>query len=269
MLGYPDQALKEESRGACFGPGLSHPYSLAHALGGVAELHQLRREARAAQERAEAAITLSSEQGFPFWLERGIITRGWALSEQGQGEEGIVQMRQGLAAYRATGAELWRPYPSALLAEAYGKVGQVEEGLTVLAEALAWVDRTEEHFYEAELYRLAGELSLRIGEPESGRIGDAKNEMENRKAGFSFADSPFHRFSVSSPEDCFIKAIEIAQRQQAKSLELRATVSLARLVATAGQERRSPADAGGRFTVGLPKDLTRRICKRRRRCLTN
>ena len=82
-------------------------------------------------------IALSTEQGFPFWLAWGTILRGWALAEQGQGEEGIAQMRQGLAAYRATGAELCRPYFLALLAEAYGKVGQAEEGLTVLAEALA------------------------------------------------------------------------------------------------------------------------------------
>ena len=82
-------------------------------------------------------IALSTEQGFPFWLAWGTILRGWALAEQGQGEEGIAQMRQGLAAYRATGAELARPYCLALLAEAYGKVGQAEEGLSVLAEALA------------------------------------------------------------------------------------------------------------------------------------
>ena len=90
----------------------------------------------------------------------GTILRGWALAEQGQGEEGIAQIHQGLAAYRATGAELVRPYYLALLAEAYGKVGQVEEGLDVLAEALASVDKTGERFYEAELYRLKGELTL-------------------------------------------------------------------------------------------------------------
>ncbi len=90
----------------------------------------------------------------------GTILQGWALAEQGQGEEGITQMRQGLAAYQATGAEIARPYFLALLAEAYGKVGQVEEGLSVLAEALALVDKTGERFYEAELYRLTGELTL-------------------------------------------------------------------------------------------------------------
>ena len=90
----------------------------------------------------------------------GTILRGWALAEQGQAEEGIAQIRQGLAAYQATGAECTRPYYLALLAEAYGKVGQAEEGLTVLAEALAIVDKNGERWYEAELYRLKGELTL-------------------------------------------------------------------------------------------------------------
>ena len=120
----------------------------------------VRREGQAAQERAETLIALSREQGFPLWLAQGTILRGWALAEQGQGEEGISQIRQGLAAHRARGQSCARPYFLALLAEAYGKAGQVEEGLTVLAEALTVVDKTGERFYEAELYRLKGELTL-------------------------------------------------------------------------------------------------------------
>jgi len=116
-----------------------------------------------AQERAEAAIILSTDQGFAHYLALGTILRGWALAEQGQGEEGITQTRQGLAAWRATGAEFVRPYYLALLAEAYGKGGQVEEGLSVLAEVLVIANRTGERFYEAELYRLKGELSLKSG----------------------------------------------------------------------------------------------------------
>ena len=94
-------------------------------------LHQFRREGQAAQERAEAVIALSTRAGVSVLRWRGeLILRGWALAEQGQGEEGIAQIRQGLAACRATGAELWRPHFLALLAEAYGKVGQAEEGLS-------------------------------------------------------------------------------------------------------------------------------------------
>ena len=174
-------------------------------------------------------IALSTEQGFPFWLATGTILRGWALAEQGQEEEGIAQMRQGLDAWRATGAELCRPYFLALLAEAYGKAGQAEEGLTVLAEALATVDKTGERFYEAELYRLYGELSLRAGERANGRTGE-KSEV---------APSPARPVVLSSPEACFLKAIEIARKQQAKSLELRAVDESGPVTTTASPRSRN------------------------------
>ncbi len=205
LLGYPDQALKRSHEALILAQELSHPLSLAAALYFAAGLHQFRREGQLTQERAEAAITLSIEQGFSHWMEGGTILRGWVLAEQGQGEEGIAQIRQGLAAWRATGAELARPYFLALLAEAYGKGGQTEEGLNVLAEALTVVDKTGERFYEAELYRLKGTLTLQ------SEVRGPRSEVE-REA-----------------EECFWKAIEIARRQQAKSLELRATMSLARL----------------------------------------
>jgi predicted ATPase len=113
-------------------------------------------------------------------------------------------MRQGLAGYRATGAETLRAYFLSLLAEAYGKVGQTEEGLSVLTEALAFVDNTGERFYEAELYRLKGELT-------------SQTSMQSRES------------RVKEAEAYFLKAVEIARQQQAKSLELRAVMSLARL----------------------------------------
>ncbi len=105
-------------------------------------------------------LTLTNEHGFPEWSAQGTILRGWALAEQGQGEEGVAQMRQGLAAYQATGSELARAQYLALLAEAYERMGQPEERLSTLAEALAVVDRTGERYWEAELYRLKGELLL-------------------------------------------------------------------------------------------------------------
>ena len=120
------------------------------ALSDATKVHYSRREGQAAQKRAEALIALSTEQGFASFLAIGVCWRGAALAGQGQGEEGIAQMRQGLAALRATGAEVYRQYFLALLAEAYGKVGQIEEGLIVLAEALALIDKTGERFYEAE-----------------------------------------------------------------------------------------------------------------------
>ena len=159
-LGYPNEALKRNHEALTLAQELAHPFSLAFAFFFTDRLCQFRRDGQTAQERAEAAIALSREHGFPLFVAEGTILRGWALAEQGQEEEGIVQMRQGMAAWRVTGAEMWRSNFLALLAEAYGKVGQVEEGVSVLEEALAQVDKTGERFYEAELYRLKGKLLL-------------------------------------------------------------------------------------------------------------
>ena len=137
--------------------------SLAGALHFAAIVHQFRREEQAAKEQIESTVTLSNKQGFQFFSAIGTIDRGWVLTAQGQREEqeeGITQIRQGLAAYQSIGAELWRPHFLSLLAEAYGKVGQAEQGLSVLDEALTTLAKTEERFYEAELYRLKGTLTL-------------------------------------------------------------------------------------------------------------
>ena len=147
----------------------------------------------------------------------GTIHRGLALAEQGQIEEGIAQICQGLAARPAAQAKLDRPYYLALLAEAHGKAGQAEEGLTLLEEALAVMHKTGERFHEVELYRLKGQLMLQ------------KFQVPGSK--FQVQESP--KSEVRSPEseaeECFLRAIEIARRQQAKSLELRAVTSLSRL----------------------------------------
>jgi len=205
LLGYPDQALRRFYEALTLAQKLSHPFSLANVLFLAAPVHQLRWEGQAAQERAEALVVLCNEQGFVQFLAGGTILQGWALAEQGQYEEGIAQIRQGLAAYQATGAELWRPYFLALLVEAYRKAGQNEEGLAVVAGALTMVDRTGERWYEAELYRLKAELTLQT--KIHGREAEVQQEAE----------------------ECFHKAIDVARRQSAKSLELRAATSLARL----------------------------------------
>ena len=178
QLGYPDQDLKKIHEAVTLAQELAHPFSLALALNWAAISHQLRREGYLAQERAEAAITLSTEHGFPFCVALGTVLRGWALAEQGQEEEGIAQMRQGVDGWRETGAEIWRPYFLALLAEVYGKVGHTEEGLSVLAEALAQVDKTGERWYEAELYRLRGELTLQQ-ENQKAKIKRQKAKITN------------------------------------------------------------------------------------------
>jgi predicted ATPase len=117
-------------------------------------------EELATQVQAEALLDLAAKQGFTLRTAQGSMFRGWVLAMQGQGKEGIAQLRQGLADFQATGAEFYRPGYLALLAEAYEKEGQYEEGLAVLVEALDIVNKTEERFYEVELYRLYGELTL-------------------------------------------------------------------------------------------------------------
>jgi predicted ATPase len=246
-LGYPEQALKKIHAALSLARDLSHPFTFVAALHLASTLHQLRREAQAVQERAEAEMALCMEQGFAFFLAGGSKFRGWALVEQGQGKEGIAQLHQGLAAWRATGTEMQRPHFLALLAEAYGKVGQTEEGLSLLAEALALVDKNGERFYEAELYRLKGTLTLQKFQVSGSR--------------FQAQESPKSevRGPESEAEECFLKAIEIARRQQAKSLELRAATSLARLWQQQGKQKEAHAmlaEIYNWFTEGFDtKDL--------------
>jgi predicted ATPase len=218
-LGYPNQALKRSQEALDVARGLFRPFSLAYALGWAARFHLLCREGWLARERAEAVMTLATEQGFPYWLAYGTVVRGSVLTEQGQVEEGIAQMQQGLAFFQATGTEVGQPYRLALLAEAYGRVGQVEEGLTVLAEALAMVDKNRERCGEAELYRLKGQLVLQSG------VHSPQSEIPNTQ----HLTPSTQAEAEAEAEECFQKAIEIARRQSAKSLELRATMSLVRL----------------------------------------
>jgi class 3 adenylate cyclase/predicted ATPase len=160
LQGYAAQALQSSHKALALAQELMNPFNLAFALHFAALLHQFRQEVQPAQARAEATITLSAEQRFPYFLAQGTIMRGWVLAEQGQEEEGIAQIHQGLAGSRATGAETATSYFLALLAAMYGKVGRVKEGLAALTEALMVVEKSGERFYEAELCRLKGELML-------------------------------------------------------------------------------------------------------------
>jgi predicted ATPase/class 3 adenylate cyclase len=241
-LGYPDQALKRIHEALTLARELSHPFSLAMTLGRAGWVHMHRREEQVTQERAEVTITLSTEQGFALFLAVGTIQRGWALAEQGQGEEGIRQIRQGLAALQATGAEVLRSYYLALLAETHGRVRQAEEGLAVLAEALAAVHKTGDRMYEAELYRLKGQLTLQKFQV-SGSKFQVQESLESSVQSLE-----------SEAEECFLRAIEVARKQQAKSWELRAVMSLSRLWQQQGQieeARQMLAEIYGWFTEGF------------------
>lgn len=249
LLGYPDQALKKIYAALSLAQELSHPFTFVFALLHVIILHHLRREAHVAPERAEAEIALCTEQGFAVFLAGGSIYRGWALIEQGQGKEGIAQIRQGLAAWQATRTEMGRPYFLALLAKVYGEMGEPEQGLAALVEALALVEQTGERWYEAELYRIKGELTLQQ---------QCKVQSSECKVPSTQHPAPRTPAEVEA-EACFHKAVEIAQKQQAKSLELRATVSLARLWQQQGKRKQAHkmlAEIYGWFTEGFDtKDL--------------
>jgi len=224
-LGYPDQGLTQSQEAVTLAQVLAHPYSLGFALSFAVVFHQLRREGRTTQERAEASIILATEQGFPLWVALGSLVRGWALAQQRQTEEGIEQYTQDLLTYRATGAELLRPYLLALLAEVHGTMGKPEAGLAVLTEALALVDTTGERWYKAELHRLRGVLLL-------------QQSLDNQ----ADAESSFHH------------ALEIARAQQAKSFELRTTTSLAKLWKQQGKRQEAHdllAPVYGWFTEGF------------------
>ncbi|NIV37992.1 MAG: hypothetical protein GWN58_53830, partial [Anaerolineae bacterium] len=227
MLGSPDQALKRGHELLTLGHELSHPFSLGYALAHCALLHQFVGDVSLVQDLAEAAVALSTEHGFPFWLAMGTFLQGWALVEQGRVEEGIAQMRQGLAAWQATRIGIYCSYYLALLAEVCAGVDQLEEGWRLLTEALAAVGGNGERTFEAELHRLKGELLLQGGESER-YIPDA--------------------------EGCFERAIEVARRQQAKSWELRAAMSLGRLWERQGkrdQAREQLQEVYGWFTEGF------------------
>jgi predicted ATPase/DNA-binding winged helix-turn-helix (wHTH) protein len=218
FLGYPDQALQRSQEALRLAQELSHPFSRAFALNLAVLLRLHRREGQAAQSQAETLIALSVEQGFALYRAHGPILRGVALAVQGQGEAGRAQMLQGLEALQTTGAVLRRPYYLALLAEVYGRQQQAREGLTLLTAALEVVHQNAERIHEAELYRLKGELLLQQWQGSGVTVPVASPQP--------LTLSPQGEVEA---EACFLKALEIARCQQAKSWELRAAISLSRL----------------------------------------
>ncbi|MDX6007666.1 adenylate/guanylate cyclase domain-containing protein [Cupriavidus necator] len=230
-LGYPEQARTRAQEAIALAQRLSHPFSLAHTLCLVAELHQFRRDPQLTHDCADAAIALSTEQGFPLWLAWATVLSGWAHAEMGRQQEGIAQMQSGLAAYLATGARLGQSHFLTLLAESYGHIGQTEQGQRILAEAKAMAQSCGERYCEAELYRVEGELAC----PD---VPASALDAE--------------RWGVA--QACFEKAISVARDQSAKSMELRATLSLARQwqrQGRSGAARERLTEILGAFTEGL------------------
>ena len=169
VLGYPDQALTRIQEALARAHELAHPYTATYALYAATRLHQFRQEGQPVLSQAEAAIALATEHGFAEWIVMARVMRGWALAILGKGEEGIAQLDQGLVALRSMGNELERLNSLALLAEMYSRVGRPEEGLVLVAEALAAVNTAALHWLDAELYRLKGELTLQKFKVQSSR----------------------------------------------------------------------------------------------------
>jgi adenylate cyclase len=209
-LGYADQAQQRSAEALARAQQIGDPPSLAYVQLFGAILAQFRRDIAATNTHADALMTFATAQGLALRVECGRILRGWALAIQGDAAAGVAHIHQGLGAVHRIGLKLYRPYFLALLAEAYGQAGQPEAGLAVLAEALTLVAATEERWWEAELYRLQGALLLQLLNPDTCQA-----------------------------EGCFRQALDVARRQQAKVLELRAALSLGRLWQQ--QEKRTAA----------------------------
>jgi predicted ATPase len=199
-LGYPVQAVRRSQEALALAQELAHPLSLAIAQHGAAWLHHLRRETPAVQTAADALLTLATAQGFPAYVGYGTCWRGWALAAQGQGATGLRLLHQGMAALLAMGQMLSRTFCLVLLAEATQYAGEVAEGLRLVTEALEVCEAGGQGDMHAEAHRLQGELLLRQAIPDA-----------------------------TQAEACFQQALALAHRQQAKSWELRAATSLARL----------------------------------------
>jgi predicted ATPase len=204
---------------------LSDAYSQGFALYFASTLHIWRREVQPVQETLAAMMALSQEQGFVRWLGGGMIKQGWILLQQGAVQEAMAQMHQGLNIWRTAAGEMGLPGNLARLADVYGKAGRAEEGLHILAEALAAIDNHAELYSAAEVYRVQGELLLLQATPDT-----------------------------SQAETSFQRALDVARHQQAKSLELRAAMSLARLWRHQGkrpQAYQMLAESYGWFTEGF------------------
>ena len=242
VLGYPAQALQRSHAALTLARAQAHPFTLALTLVTVVILQHMRRQGEATLEHVQASVVLSTEHGFPYLKAIGTVLQGWELTRVGQVAAGLTQMRAGLAAFRAMGAEILRPDLLALLADACGCGGQIEDGLGALEEALVTAEQHGERFYEAELHRLKGELILRqcreaSAKPAPRELRQPLQPVERRLAG---------RPSRGKQKPASRRPSTIAQRQRPKLLELRAALSLSRLWQQQGQRA-----AARRFWRGL------------------
>ena len=206
--GYPDQALESMQSGHALALEVRHPFTIAGTLAFLAQLHYLRREPEELEKVNDQCFTLSTEQGFPLFTSVSMLYRGWPLTLRGRVAEAVETVRRSILLFRATGALLNVHYFLSHLAEACLAAGQIDEGLAALDEADSLAQHNLDRYYEGELLRLRGALTLGGG-----------NE--------------------SAAETCFRQAMEIAAKQGARALELRAATSLARLLSQRDQREQA------------------------------
>jgi class 3 adenylate cyclase/predicted ATPase len=224
-LGYPDQAVRRIEQAIALARELSQTFSTILAVEFAATIHQLRREVPRAKAYAETVIALSTEQANVFMLGCAMVEQGWAVAQEGQVDEGLALILRGMDECRSSGSVLEFPHPWASLAETYREGGRIDEALHAVAEGLKQAQVTSARFNEAELWRLKGELLLAGADP-----------------------------GAEEAEHCFRGALEIARRQSAKSLELRAATSLSHLLQRQGKRddaRRLLAEVYAWFTEGF------------------
>jgi predicted ATPase len=216
-LGYADQAQQRSQEALAQAQQTGHIPSLVYAEFYAAIFSQCCRDVAALQAHTDAVLGLATAHGLGHRIEQGRILQGWALAMQGDAAAGVAHLQQGLVALQGMGLKLYHPYYLALLAEAYGQAGQPEAGLTVLDEALMLIATTEERWWEADVYRLQGELLLQLPHPYIPQV-----------------------------VACFQQALTVARAQQAKALELRAAMSLSRL-----WQQQSQQDAACQLLVSI------------------
>jgi predicted ATPase len=235
-LGYPDRSLDRFHEALSLAKDISHTQSVLVALHLGARIHQLRSDPHKTREYAEQAMVLANEQGIGHWATLSSIYSGWAEAEQGD-SRGIEKIRSSLDKYRSTGAKLWLSQFLGLLAGQLTKTRQIEEGMSLIDEALSTAHQTGERYYEAELHRIRGELLLARG--YSPDPGDVRTERDS---------------AMTTAEDCFNRALSLARQQETKSWELKAAVSLSKLLLERGdrvQAKQILSSSYAGFTEGF------------------
>jgi predicted ATPase len=234
---------------------ISHPFSLGYARCFAGAIYSGRYEPHVTLQYAEQAIALAQAQGFPHFQVMGTLLYGWALAVLGKQEEGTKHLQQALDAQKRIGFEVGRSFYLTLLSEVYCNAGLTEQGLQIVAEGLDRVQHKGEWFYAAELYRIKGELILQSGAGD-WRLAEKKRRRFNAQSSTSQNPST-HHLTLSTQveaEQCFLRAIEIAQHQTTKLFELRATIPLCHLRERQGKvaQARQTLDKLYRwFTEGL------------------